>query len=134
MSSYVIVNSLWEIYNQSTDFLPLQDWGRSWQGFWLCVHSCWRQLIVLLSQKFISSSFTNTSFVDFWPIYFAFSGSAFIDIETCPQVWLEISVGHIKIGHTDLLPMQACGRSWWGCQFCYLLVIINWLTFCKAII
>ena len=31
----------------------------------------------------------------------------------------KFSVGSIQTGHTDLLPPQACGRLWRGCQFFY---------------
>ena len=40
--------------------------------------------------KYLSSSFTNTSFVDFWPIYFAFGGSAFIEISN--NTWGQVSI------------------------------------------
>ena len=42
----------------------------------------------------------------------------------------KLSVVHTQIGHTDLLPQQACGRSWRGWQFCIFTChyqLIDWI-------
>ena len=100
------------------DFLSLQVCGRSWKGCWLSVISCWREYIYFLDIKSPLSYSHKPYFVNCWFVYIAFTRSAFIDTETFPRSWFQISMGRIQAGNTDLLPPQVCGRSWRGCRFC----------------
>ena len=85
--------SVGHIQIRDMDFLPLPTWGKSWWGCRLGVTSCWRQLIVFIDIKYQSSSLPKTSFVDFWTLYFAFTGLSFVDPEIFPLMWFQIVCG-----------------------------------------
>ena len=51
--------------------------------------------------KYHSRSYFKPSFVDCWNIFIICIGSAFIDPETCPWVWLQIVSGHIRTRNMD---------------------------------
>ena len=83
----VIKWSVGHIQSGLTDFLPLHGCGILWRGCWLGVQTCSLHFIALLDINSPSSSYFNPSFVDFWLACIIFIGSAFINFETCPQVW-----------------------------------------------
>ena len=74
-------------------FFFSQDLVRLWQRFQLGVTACLHQYIYLFGIKYPLILLPNTSFVGFWPVYFSFTGSVFMDLETCPWVWLQIFCG-----------------------------------------
>ena len=79
--------------NRYTGFFPPQDLGRSWWGWWLVVHYFWHQWIICIDLKYPSSSLTKTDFVDFLPLFFASTESAFIDPDNFPWMLLKIVYG-----------------------------------------
>ena len=85
--------SVGRIQTVHKDFLPLQVFGRSWQGRQLCVQTCLLQLIALLDLKSPSSSFSNPYFVYCWIVCIIFIVSASADTETCPWVCYQIVCG-----------------------------------------
>ena len=70
--------------------LSLQACGRLWQGCRLVDNTCSHQLIALLDIYFPLRYLYKPYFVDFWLLFIAFTGSAFIDPETCTRLCLHI--------------------------------------------
>ena len=112
------------------DLLPLQDFGRSWQGCQLIIHTCSHHLIYLIDLIPHSNYSFKPYFVDSWLVFIEFTGSAFIDSETCPWVCLQFVCGRYpnQLYIFDLL--QVFGRSWWWCRLCDCTChhqLIDWL-------
>ena len=121
--------SVGRIQTGHTNLLPPQVCGRSWRECRLGVHTCLLQLIALLDIKHPSNYSFEHSFVYYWLVCIIFIGLAFIDTETCPQVWLQIFSGTYANQKYGFPPPHFCGRSWKGCQFLWfkLLPSMHWL-------
>ena len=71
-----------------------------------------------LDIKYPSSSSPKTSFVDFFLFIFHLTDQRSLILKLVLGCDCKLSLVHIKIGHTDLLPPQACEKLWQGCQLC----------------
>ena len=85
--------SVGHIQTVHVNLLPPQFFRRSWRFLWLVVQTCLLQFISLLELKSPLSSSSKISFVDCWLLCIMFIGSAFVDPETCPWLWLKIFSG-----------------------------------------
>ena len=99
------------------DLLPLQDWGRSRQGWRVVVHYCWHQLIFFIDLKHPLSSSPNNFFFDCWPVYFEFIDWCSLILKIVLRCDWKLSSSHIQIRQTHFIPPQACVRVWQGCRF-----------------
>ena len=87
-------------------------------------------ILCVLDLKSPSSYSSMPYFFDCWLVCIIFIGLLFIDTETCPWVLLKTASGPYQIGHTYLIPPQACEKLWKGCRFLslHLSQSINWLS------
>ena len=110
--------SVGHIQTGSKDLLPLQAWGRLWQGLCLGVHYCWRQSIVLLDLTLLSSSSQNNPFVDFYLCILNLLNHNLFTLKFFLNWYFKLSVGYKQTRYMDFSPPQACVRSWRGPRFC----------------
>ena len=54
--------------------------------------------------------------VDFLPVCLHWSDQSSLILKLVIRCNWTFSLGHIQTGLTDFLPLQVCGRSWWGCR------------------
>ena len=84
----VLKNCLWDVSKIGhTDSLPLQDCRRLWWGFQLGFQTCLLQFIYLRDLKYPSSYLFKTYFVGCLLVCIIFIGLAFVDPETCLQLY-----------------------------------------------
>ena len=99
--------------------LPPQVFGRSWRGFWLGVKTCSLQLVSFIDIKHFSSYFSGLILLIFdLCVSYSLNHISLI-LKIVLGCVTKFSVGRIQNGHTDLLPLQVCGRSWQGWRFFY---------------
>ena len=97
---------------------PLSRGGENWGGGFPKTFTCLNQLIVFIGIKYISSSPTKTSLVNYWPVFlYPFDKNAFILILLI-RCDIKLYMTHIQTRHTDLLPLKSWGRSWQGWSSC----------------